>query len=113
MTVTSNPPGALVWMNNQEVGRTPFTRDFTWYGWYDVQVRADGHETLDTTTRVIAPWWQWPPFDLFAELLPLKDRRQIHYTLEPVSPEPVDPQDLIGRAEEMRGELRGGDKGTR
>ena len=108
MTVTSEPPGALVYMNNQEVGRTPFIREFTWYGTYDVQVRAEGFETLKTETPVIAPLWQWPPFDLFAELLPLRDRRRIHYRLEPVSDEPIDAQVLLDRADEMRGELRGG-----
>ncbi|MGZ3388170.1 MAG: PEGA domain-containing protein, partial [Isosphaeraceae bacterium] len=39
MTIQSDPPGALVYMNDQELGRTPLTKDFTWYGDYDVQVR--------------------------------------------------------------------------
>jgi hypothetical protein len=29
MRVDSNPPGAIVWMNDQEIGRTPLERDFT------------------------------------------------------------------------------------
>jgi hypothetical protein len=113
MTVTSDPPGALVYMNNQEIGRTPFTRDFTWYGTYDVQVRAEGYQTLKTETPVISPIWQWPPFDLLAELLPLHDRRQIHYTLLPASDDPADSQVLLDRAEEMRGELRPSRSGRR
>jgi hypothetical protein len=107
MQVTTNPPGALVYMNNQEVGRTPLRRDFTWYGNYDVQVRAEGYETLDTNTWVTAPWWQWPPFDLVAELLPirLKDERRVSYALEPASTQPVEPGAILSRAAEMRGKL--------
>src|SRR5688572_32912678 len=85
LTVTSDPPGALVHLNGQEFGRTPVTRDFTWYGTYDVDLRKEGYQTRQTRGKVIAPWWQWVPFDLAAELFPLTDRRQLHYALEPVS----------------------------
>lgn len=107
MHVTSEPSGALVYMNDREIGRTPLRTDFTWYGTYDVQVRADGHETLRTQTRVIAPWWQWPPFDLFAELLPwrARDTRRIHYLLDPSAPAEDDAQALIERGTALRGRL--------
>jgi hypothetical protein len=108
MTVTSDPPGALVYMNGNEVGRTPVTRDFTWYGTYDVQLRMEGYETLDARTPVIAPIWQWPPFDFFAEFWPgrLKDERHINYSLKPASTQPVDPEQMIVRAAEMQGQLQ-------
>jgi hypothetical protein len=85
LTVTSEPSGALVTLNGMEAGRTPFTTDFTWYGYYDVEVRREGHETLKTQSRVIAPWWQWVPIDLVAELMPWRptDRQTLHYKLEP------------------------------
>jgi hypothetical protein len=108
LTVESDPPGALVMMNDQEIGRTPFTREFTWYGWYDIQLRKPGYETLSTRAKVIAPIWQWPPLDLFAELVPLhlKDKHHLTYTLKPASTQPVDPQEMLARAGEIRGELR-------
>ena len=89
MTITSEPSGALVYLNGQEVGRTPLTRDFLWYGNYEVQVRKEGYQSLDTNTWVVAPWWQWPPFDLFAELLPVRltDHRSLHYELSEATPE--------------------------
>jgi hypothetical protein len=106
MTVTSDPPGAIVWMNDQEIGRTPIQRDFTWYGTYEVQVRAEGYQTLNTKTPVIAPWWQWPPIDFFVEFIPgLKDERSISYKLEPVPEQPMEASELIARAQEMRGKL--------
>jgi hypothetical protein len=109
MRVESDPPGALVYMNSQEIGRTPLQRDFTWYGNYDVEVRRDGYQTLKTNTWVVAPWWQWPPFDLFAELWPgrLRDVRKIQYTLEPIPPEPAPVAEILSRAEKMRGQLEG------
>ena len=107
--VTSNPPGALVWANDQEIGRTPLARDFTWYGTYDVVVRKDGCEPLHTKTKVIAPWWQWPPIDLAVEVLPghWVDRREIRYDLKPASTQPADPELMLNRAEQLRIRLEG------
>jgi hypothetical protein len=106
MSVRSDPPGALVYMNGQEIGRTPLTRDFTWYGAYDVQLRKEGYETLSAKTPVTAPWWQWPPFDLFAELVPgATDRRELTYTLHPASTQPADATEIIARAESLQGQL--------
>ena len=107
MKIDSDPPGALVYLNQQEVGRTPVTRDFKWYGDYDVQLRMEGYETLKTHQQVIAPAWNWPPFDLLAELLPipLKDRRAYTYTLKPLDPAKDDPAGLLGRADYLKGKL--------
>lgn len=106
LTVKSDPPGALVYLNGQEFGRTPVTREFTWYGVYDVQVRKEGYETLKTEGKVIAPWWQWVPLDLFTEVLPLTDRHTLSYRLQPTEQTPQDPQAMLERAEAMRSRLR-------
>lgn len=106
LTVTTDPPGALVYLNNQEFGRTPVTRDFTWYGTYDVTVRKEGYETLVTTGKVIAPWWQWIPFDLFAELFPVTDHKSLNFTLKPDPAEPPSVAEMLGRAQQMRDQLQ-------
>jgi hypothetical protein len=106
MSIMSDPPGALVYMNCQEIGRTPIERDFTWFGTYDVQVRKEGYETLKTSTKVIAPWWQWVPFDLPAELFPLTDRHHLHYALTPASTQPADPNEMLTRSREMEARLQ-------
>ena len=106
MDIKSDPPGALVYMNGEEIGRTPIERDFTWYGTYDVQVRKEGYQTVKTHTKVIAPWWQWVPFDLFAELFPVTDRHQLHYALTPASTQPADPQEMLSRSSEMEAQLQ-------
>ncbi|MCC5829414.1 MAG: PEGA domain-containing protein [Phycisphaeraceae bacterium] len=42
ITITSEPSGALVHLNDQEVGRTPLTIGFTHYGVYDVRLTHEG-----------------------------------------------------------------------
>ena len=107
MTLESNPPGALVYLNDQEIGRTPLEHDFLWYGNYDVQIRKEGFETADTNTKVWAPWWQWVPFDLVADLLPvrLKDKHTYTYSLRPASTQPVDAGSIMSRGEKLRGQF--------
>lgn len=107
LTVRSDPPGALVYLNGVEVGRTPMTRDFTWYGTYDLVLRKAGYETLKTEGKVIAPWWQWVPIDLFAELLPLHDRHELAYTMKPYTAATLDPEQMLRRAAAMEDQLEG------
>lgn len=107
MTIKSDPPGALVYLNDQEVGRTPLTRDFTWYGNYDVEVRKEGYQTLKTHQWVVAPKYLWVPLDLVMELQPatVKDHHDLFFKLDPESPTAADPGPLMSRAEELKGEL--------
>ena len=100
----SDPPGALVYLNGEEVARTPAEVPLKWYGKYDVAVRKEGHETLKTQRWVVAPWWQWPPLDLVAEVLPLRlaDRRTLAFKLRPAEERDAG---LLDRAEAMRGRV--------
>lgn len=112
ISITSEPEGALVWVNDIEVGRTPVEVDFTFYGNYDVRVRLEGYEPLVTSRKARAPWYEYPGVDLVAEMLPMTIRSDIHwhFELEPVA-ERVDPEaaerELLERARELRGELSG------
>jgi hypothetical protein len=51
LTVTSEPPGAIVYIGDREVGRTPITTPFTWYGDYDIILRREGYQTLNTHAK--------------------------------------------------------------
>lgn len=108
LTVRSDPPGALVYLNGEEAGRTPTRKSFLWYGTYDVQLRKEGYVTRSEETKVWAPWWQIPPIDLIAELvpLPLQDNHTVTYRLRPTPEQALDPHRVIQRAVEMRGKLR-------
>jgi hypothetical protein len=109
LSIDSTPPGALVYLNDQEVGRTPLTRDFKWYGDYDVQLRLEGYEGLKTHQKVTAPAWNWVPLDLVANLLPFafKDNRSYTYALKPLDPTMDQPRGLLDRAADLRGNLEG------
>jgi hypothetical protein len=103
LTVTSDPPGALVSLNDRDMGRTPFTRDFLWYGNYDVVVRKDGYQTLKTSAEITAPFWQFVPFDLITDFTPLRDEETMHFSLKP---EPlVDPAQLVQNGVQMQQQL--------
>jgi hypothetical protein len=111
LSIQSNPSGALVHLNGREAGRTPMTIDFTWYGDYDVQVRKEGYETLKTHEYLVAPIWQWVPFDFIFVILPIPmhDDRHLTYTLAP-STQPSDPAGLLDRASQLQSHLEGPDQ---
>jgi PEGA domain-containing protein len=109
LQIDSDPPGALVYLNGDEVGRTPMRKNFLWYGTYDVELRKEGYQTLVKPTKVWAPWWQWPPVDFLAELvpLPLEDKHAVQYRLKPMGIRQIDPDEILKRAVSTRGRLRG------
>ena len=102
--VRTSPPGALVVVNDEEVGVTPVKFSFLWYGDYEILIRKPGYETLRTQYRIDAPWYQWPPFDVFAEALVPFTIRDEHvlptYELAPITT--PTPAELTERATEMR-----------
>ncbi|MHC4989420.1 MAG: PEGA domain-containing protein [Planctomycetota bacterium] len=99
--ITSEPAGALVWVNDREIGRTPVDTDFVYYGTYDVRLELSGHEPLLTSGDAVAPWWDWAGPDLVSELLPVPLHHEVlwHYVLEPVD---EDAEALLERARGLR-----------
>jgi hypothetical protein len=69
LTINTEPQGAMVILNDQEIGTSPVTVSFNWYGDYWVRLRKDGYEMLDTHRRLKAPLHDWFPFDFVAEVL--------------------------------------------
>jgi hypothetical protein len=107
LTIQTNPTGALVEANGQEFGRTPASRDFTWYGTYDITIRLEGYETLKTTGKVIVPFYEWIPLDLITELLPFpfKDHHILNYTLTPSPPASEPSPGILQRADELKRQM--------
>jgi hypothetical protein len=110
LTITSTPPGALVWVNDVEVGTTPLDIDFTYYGGYDVRVRRDGYEPILEKRKIKAPLREAPVVDLAAEAIPVDFHNRVrwHFDLTPIA-ESVDPaaaeRDLIARASDLRTQI--------
>ena len=104
ISITSDPPGALVYLNDDEVGRTPVTVPFVFYGVYDVRLEAEGYKPLWTKHKAKAPWWETPGIDLFAEAVPHnKAALKWHFTMDPQPPaEAVDADRLLDHARQMR-----------
>jgi hypothetical protein len=99
--ITSEPSGALVWLNGREIGRTPVEVDFLYYGNYDVQLVAEGHDPLLTSGKAEPPLWDHVPLDLVSELTPPRKHARIvwHYVLPSRDD---DPQALLERARGLR-----------
>lgn len=102
-TIRTNVPGALAIVNGEEIGPTPASRSFTYYGPRRVTILADGFETLDVIQPIRPPWWDNYLTEFVAEnLVPvtLRDEREFYYELRPATvPSPVD---LQNRAETFR-----------
>jgi len=69
LTINTEPAGALVWLNDEEIGASPVTVEFNWYGDYKVRISKEGYETLDTHRELEAPLHDGFPIDFFAEVI--------------------------------------------
>lgn len=106
VTITSDPPGAIVYLNDNEIGRTPVTTSFTWYGTYRVRLEKEGYATLALLEPIKAPWFQWVPIDLAYDTIIPGTHHDDHvlgpYKLEPFTP--AANADVLARAREVRKE---------
>ena len=103
LTIRSNPPGALVYVDDQQIGRTPVSTNFIYYGTREVRLEMDGFETLTVRERIDAPWYQYPPIDFVAETFvphDIRDERVLDFQLVPQKVVPT--QELLGRANALR-----------
>ena len=103
LQIDTEPQGASIYLNDEEVGRSPVSVDFLWYGDYDVVARLDGYQTLVTHSAIKAPWYQRPVFSFFSEILYpgwIHDEREMRFSLAPE--EYPDPDALRERAAELR-----------
>ncbi len=107
MTIRTNPPGAQVFVDDQEVGTTPCSTGYVYYGTRKVTVIKDGYKTETLYHKFNPPWYQIPPLDFITENLyprEIRDERIIDVTLAPqeIVPEAA----LRSRAEGLRRDAR-------
>lgn len=104
MTINSNPPGAMVYIDDYEIGTTPVSTNFTYYGTRNIRLEMDRYKTLNVKQPVPAPWYQWPGVDFFADNLSpceINDHRTLNFNLTPQTIEQN--EDIIRRGEELKG----------
>lgn len=103
LTIRSNPPGAVVYVDNQEIGTTPCSTDFLFYGTRQFRLVKDGYETLKTERFISPPFYQIFPLDFVSEnVVPweIRDERSVDFDLQPQVIVPT--QALLGRAQDLR-----------
>lgn len=103
VTITTVPDGATVILNDQEVGTSPVTVPFTWYGDYDLICRKQGFATDERKLHLSTPWYQIPLVDLVTEnLTPVtyRDHRSFQIDLQPEQLPTRD--ELLSRGAEFR-----------
>jgi hypothetical protein len=117
LIIRSDPPGAEVFLNHDAalLATTPAETSFTDYGVYAVRLVKADYEELNARAEVDAPWWSYPPIDLFVEVLwpfTVPDHHEFTWELTPLS-ESLAPEalrarqaELIRRAEEFREESK-------
>ena len=102
MTVISDPPGAVVFMDGEEMGVTPVTYKFNFYGGRRFTLKHDGYETHEEIRQISPPLHMAFPMDTIWDLTPLpaRDHKTLEFKLaEQGDP---DPEELRNRAEGMR-----------
>lgn len=113
ISITTEPPGALVWLNDVEVGRTPLETDFTFYGTYDVRLHREGYEPILTKMKAVTPVQELPVIDLAAEAIPVTFHNVVrwHWDLEQVAERTGNTAaaeaGVLARARELRETARG------
>ena len=103
LNVRTNPPGALVYVDNQQIGTTPCSVDFVYYGTREIRLVKPGFETLTVNQPIPTPWYQYPPLDFISENLiatKIRDNRTVTYNLAPQVIVPTG--ELVDRANLLR-----------
>ena len=82
--IRTQPVGAQVFVDGQDVGVSPARVSFEHYGHREILVRATNHASKSEVIEVSPPWYQWFPIDLLAEHFwpwTLTDQHEITVTL--------------------------------
>ncbi|MEC8737948.1 MAG: PEGA domain-containing protein [Planctomycetota bacterium] len=103
MTVRSNPPGALVYVDDYQIGTTPVSTDFVYYGTRKIRLIKDGYDTLTVQQPFPVPWYEIFPLDFVTENLwpwEIRDERVVDLAMVPAGTVPAEA--VVSRAELAR-----------
>jgi hypothetical protein len=109
MTIRSYPAGAQVFVDDREIGTTPCSTSYIYYGKRNVMLVKDGYKTERLVHQFNVPWYEYVPLDFYNENLnpyEIRDERTINVTLTPE--ENVPAEQLLERANSMRGGAQAG-----
>lgn len=117
LTIDSEPPGAMVYLDDELIGETPVTTTFTYYGTRKItleKIDAEGrllYERKIVYEKIKPPFYQILPLDFFSEIvipIQLKDEHYLAYQLDPVKqlPKKELQERVIKNAEELRERIK-------
>ena len=107
LTINTAPQGAVVALNDEEIGVSPVTVNFKWYGDYCVRISKEGYETLDTHRELKGPWYDYFPFDFFAQIVnPNRIVDSYEWMFELSPRRQISPEELIQNARELKKQLQ-------
>jgi hypothetical protein len=93
LLIRSEPDGALVRVNGNEIGRTPTSWRFYHYGKVRVELEHDGFEPESRIVELKPPWYQYPVADFVSDVLVpsrIEDHHEVEMQLVALTP----PEDL-------------------
>jgi len=102
LRIQTDPPGANVWVNGDDCGRTPVDMPFVSYGAIEIFMQKKDYATRKEVVRLRAPWYAVFPIDFFTDVLypgKLHDRKTFGFKLESLGQ--ADMKALESRAEEF------------
>jgi hypothetical protein len=103
MTIRSSPPGALVYVDDYQIGTTPVSTDFVYYGTRKIRLVKDGFETLTVRQPFPIPWYEVFPLDFVTENLwpwEIRDERVVDLAMVPADSQPAEL--VVNRAQQAR-----------
>lgn len=107
LTINTRPQDATVVLNDEEIGQSPVTVPFNWYGDYNVRISKEGYETLKTHRRLKSPWYDKFPWDFFAQIVnPRRILDSYEWTFELAPKQQPDREELIRRAAQLKERLQ-------
>ncbi len=103
LTVRTHPPGAQVFVDDQEIGTTPCSSSFVYYGTRKITLMKDGYRTETLYQKINPPWYQIPPLDFASENLLIREVRDERVVDVQLVPQEIVPQaKLLERANLLR-----------
>ena len=106
LTINTEPQGALVTLNDEEIGESPVTVPFNWYGDYNVRISKEGYETLKTHRELERPGHDKFPWDFFAQILnPKRIVDEYEWTFDLAPKKEISLEELIQKAEALKEKL--------
>ena len=115
ISVRSDPPGALVYLDGLEVGKTPLDGvRFHFYGRREFALYKDGFLVERRIVEINTPWYSYFPLDIFTELLNpwrIDDHRDFYFAMKRT--EPAESATVLRHAHETRTIARARIEGAR